>query len=60
MNEKQLKMWKCLIAMDTETAVRQILCVTGDQLLDDFFYNHLVNEGYDLPIEEDDEEEYEE
>lgn len=60
MNEKQEMMWDILVELDGETVAQLLTDWHGLQLLDDGFYEHLIEEGYIDEPEEDDEDEDEE
>lgn len=60
MDERQQKMWGVLTGLDGETAARLLLDCHGLQLLDDGFFEHLVDEGYiEEPDVEEEEDNYE-
>ncbi len=53
MNETQEEMWDRLCELDGETVARLLTDYHGLQLLDDGFYEFLIDEGYlDEPEEE--------
>ncbi len=55
MNDKQLEMWNALCNLDGEQVARLFTDYHGLQLLDDGFYEHMVEEGHlDEPEEEPD------
>ena len=56
MDERQKEMYNVLTKLNGETVARLFTDWHGDQLLDDGFFGHLVDEGY---IEEPDVEEEE-
>ena len=54
MNEKQSEMWDLLAGLEAEAVLGLLTDYHGLQLLDDGFYQHLIDEGYiDEPEEED-------
>ena len=59
MTEKQEMMWDILVELDGETVAQLFTDYHGLQLLDDGFYEHLVEEGYidEEPEEDEDDEE---
>jgi hypothetical protein len=56
MDKKQLKMYEELSGLDGETVIRILTNYHGMQILDDGFYDYLIDEGI---IEADDEEDEE-
>ncbi len=59
MTTKQEKMYDVLIGLTTEQAVGAFLNWHGEQLLDDAFMQHLINEGYTDDDDDDDDDEVE-
>ena len=59
MNEKQEMMWDILVELDGETVAQLLTDWHGLQLLDNGFYEHLIEEGYidEEPEEDEDDEE---
>ena len=54
MTTKQEKMYDVLVELTTEQAIGALLDWHGDQLLDDGFMQHLINEGYTDDDDDDD------
>lgn len=60
MSDKQNVMWDLLVELDGESVARLLTDWHGLQLLDDGFYEHLIEEGYiDEPEEDEDDDEEE-
>ncbi|GHT57885.1 hypothetical protein FACS1894109_10960 [Spirochaetia bacterium] len=55
MEDRETKIWNCLIQQDGETVARLFTQYRGMQLFDEGFLEHLVDEGY-LEADEDEEE----
>lgn len=56
MNEKQSEMWDLLAGLEAEVVLGLLTDYHGLEILDDGFYQHLIDEGYiDDPEDEQDE-----
>ena len=59
MTTKQEKTYDVLLELTTEQAIGAILNWYGEQLLDDAFMQHLINEGYTDDDDDDDDDDWE-